>query len=620
MKKAITILTISLLMIIGISLTAGDGLHYYEESLPIGLTPEEKENLDKIGEGHIRTAPPPPPIRNCAEWEPSEGVIIRYPLGISYAVVKEMAEDVMVTTIVSSTYYMNQAINNYTAQGVNMSNVRFLIAATDSWWTRDYGPWFIFDGTDSLGIVDHIYNRPRPYDDQIPWIYGDTFDLEVYGMDVVHTGGNHMSDGLGMSMSTRLVYNENSGLTHAEVDSIMLAFLGNDYTVLEYIESGGIHHIDCWAKFLSPTTILVKDVPPSDYSYALLNARAEYLSQQISAWGEPYTVVRVYCPYGTAYTNSLILNNKVLVPTFNNSYDDDALQTYADAMPGYEIIGFDGSWYDDDALHCRAMGVPDRGMLFVHHIPLTTTGDSLNDYEVGVKIKAHSGAGLIPDSLKIFYRTKDPQFNFAYLTPTAAPDSFAGFIPAHNPGTTIEYYVQAADSSGRLETHPYIGAPGAHKFNINSAPAIISGDTIMCETSDPLAYCPEFTDPDDTLHEISYSDYPGWLSEQNDSLVGTAPASPAVDSFSVTVADPYTETTQTVTIIVFVPYVCGDVNDDGSVNILDISYLIYYLYNGGPPPVVWESGDVNASGDINILDISYLIDYLYMEGPEPICE
>jgi len=40
----------------------------------------------------------------------------------------------------------------------------------------------------------------------------------------------------------------------------MLAYLGNDYIVLDDVESGGIHHIDCWAKLLNPATILVKDV------------------------------------------------------------------------------------------------------------------------------------------------------------------------------------------------------------------------------------------------------------------------------------------------------------------------------------------------------------------------
>nr|MBN2276383.1 agmatine deiminase family protein [candidate division Zixibacteria bacterium] len=683
-----------------------------EEYLPIGLTPEEMLRLDEIGLYHIRTSPPPGPIRNCAEWEPSEGVIIRWPLGISIDIVAELSEDLMVTTLVSSTYYMNQAISSYTAGGVNMDNTQFVIASTNSIWTRDYGPWFIFDGNDSLAIVDHIYNRPRPLDDQIPWILGDEWDLEVYGMDLIHTGGNHMSDGLGRSMSTRLVYNENTDKTMAEVDSIMLAFLGNDYTVLDYIESSGIHHIDCWAKFLNPTTILVKDVPPSSSSHALLNARADYLAQQISAWEQPYTIVRVYCPSGTAYTNSIILNDKVLVPIFGDTYDDSALATYEAAMPGYEIIGFTGSWLDDDAIHCRTMGVPDRGMLFLKHTPLANTSDVVNDYEVGVKIVAHSGAGLIPDSLKLFYKTKSQIFSWTYLTPTAYPDSFIGYIPAQSAGVTISYYLQAADSSGRVETHPYIGAFWAHQFTIESAnlppqiispafdtcapspeifryiatavdpnggipeisiidfpswceiigdtleghvgcddydtsftiiasdgeladtlevtlvvdhsnigPEIISpGDTIMTPCLSPFTYYPDINDPDDSQHSIIYEIYPSWCQVVNDSLVGTTPSEETAESVTVIVGDFCRADTLSFIVAAYNVFICGDADGSGAINILDVTFLINYLYKDGPSPSPVEAADVNKSGAVNILDVTYLINYLYKDGPEPDCQ
>lgn len=63
----------------------------------------------------------------------------------------------------------------------------------------------------------------------------------------------------------------------------------------------------------------------------------------------------------------------------------------------------------------------------------------------------------------------------------------------------------------------------------------------------------------------------------------------------------------------------GDANYDGIVNILDITYLISYLYKGGPPPLCMYHGDANGDCLINILDITYLISYLYKGGPPPIC-
>ncbi len=66
-------------------------------------------------------------------------------------------------------------------------------------------------------------------------------------------------------------------------------------------------------------------------------------------------------------------------------------------------------------------------------------------------------------------------------------------------------------------------------------------------------------------------------------------------------------------------WTCGDANSDGFVNILDITYLIAFLYKGGSPPDPMESADVNNTGNLNILDITYLIAYLYKSGPEPDC-
>lgn len=66
-------------------------------------------------------------------------------------------------------------------------------------------------------------------------------------------------------------------------------------------------------------------------------------------------------------------------------------------------------------------------------------------------------------------------------------------------------------------------------------------------------------------------------------------------------------------------FICGDCNSDGPINILDITFLINYLYKNGGPPAVMDGADVNSDGAINILDITYLIAFLYKDGPAPTC-
>ncbi|PKK83833.1 MAG: hypothetical protein CVT49_06770 [candidate division Zixibacteria bacterium HGW-Zixibacteria-1] len=66
-------------------------------------------------------------------------------------------------------------------------------------------------------------------------------------------------------------------------------------------------------------------------------------------------------------------------------------------------------------------------------------------------------------------------------------------------------------------------------------------------------------------------------------------------------------------------YICGDANGSATINILDVTFLINYLYKAGPPPDPQESGDANGNGSINLLDVTYLIGYLYKGGPAPMC-
>ena len=62
-------------------------------------------------------------------------------------------------------------------------------------------------------------------------------------------------------------------------------------------------------------------------------------------------------------------------------------------------------------------------------------------------------------------------------------------------------------------------------------------------------------------------------------------------------------------------FICGDVNGDlTGPDIADLTYVVDYLFAGGPPPPVMEAADVNASGDLNIEDLTYFVDFLFNSG------
>ncbi len=446
--------------------------------LPIGLSAEELEMLDRIGERHRSTPPAVGPVRQPGEFEPMTGVIVRYPWGNPTNLLAEYSEDVTLWVIVEDTGDQNAATSSLTSAGANMDHVDWIFAPTNSIWTRDYGPWFLIDGNGDQGINDHIYNRPRPQDDLIPGVIGSDWGIPVYGMDIETAGGNYMCDGRGIAMSTRLTLDENPGLTTAEIDSMLNAYVGiEQYHPLPYIESGGIHHIDCWAKFLSPEKILLKEVPVGHTSYAALESNFAYLSSISNSYGRPYEIVRVYTPNNEPYTNSIIINDKVFVPQYGTAWDDDALLTYRDAMPGYEVLGYTGAWLSDDAIHCRAMGVTDRYMLYIDHVPLPDTPDPVGDYRVHADITDGSETGLKADSLLVYWKTVgSPSFTASVMTEATRAGSYYADIPGQSVGSEIAYYLYAVDNSGRREAHPYVAPGDVHTFEIvvDTEPPVIT--------------------------------------------------------------------------------------------------------------------------------------------------
>jgi agmatine/peptidylarginine deiminase len=428
----------------------------------------------------LENIPPGGPIRNCAEWEPTSGVMIRYPLGLPYSLLRDMDDQVKLHVIVSSGYQAS-AQSNLTANGVDMDQVEFLVRNNDSIWTRDYGPWFIFYGTGELGIVNHTYNRPyRPNDNMIPFYFGLQQGIPVFNHAMYHTGGNYMTDGSHISSSTMLVYNEAAsvnGMTSAEVDALMEDYYGVEtYSVLNYIESGGIHHIDTWAKFLDEETVLVKDVWPTHHTYAALNQRATLLASLTSSTGRPYQVHRVYCynysgGQPASYTNSLILNDHIYVPFFgNSSYDQAALEAYRAAAPGYEVSGYYYSGFiSDDALHCRAKGMMDEGMLRVGHVPVRENRQG--PVTIEAEIVAHSGEAVTEAA--VHYRHDEGDWLILPLAQVQAA-AYQVDIPFPAQESLCQYYISVTDASGRTEgmprTQPLASYEFLHAPDLSAAP------------------------------------------------------------------------------------------------------------------------------------------------------
>ena len=472
MKKALSIFTL-LLLIATVSLQAQDKKpdwqrwHYLSE--------EEMYDTSR-GMNFVETNPPAGEPRFVAEFEPMQGVMIRYPLGIPTSLVVQLADNCQVYCIVSNSQ-QSQAQSSFQSAGVNMDHVTFVNAQTDSYWVRDYGPWYIFEDRNPA-IVDNVYNRPRPYDDEISGVFATFWDIPMYGMNLEHTGGNMMEDGRGHGVSDNLVLQENSN-NETNVRNKMRDYLGIDpYHITIDPQGDYIAHVDCWGKYLAPDKILIARLPQNNSHYADYEEVANYFATTNCCWGYPYHVYRVDEPGGSTlapYTNSLILNKTVYVPLgSNNTYNNNALAVYQEAMPGYNIVGvnynsYTGGWQNTDALHCRTRGVMDFNMLFVDHREVIFGERAWQDsIPVVSKFIAYSGANLKQDSLLVYYSIDNGAYQVAHMTATGNPDEYVGYIKGYQGESQIDYYVFGADESGHRYTQPVFADLDPHHFTMEA--------------------------------------------------------------------------------------------------------------------------------------------------------
>jgi agmatine deiminase len=449
-----------------------------ETLLPRWMTPEESLRVDEIGKGHTVTTPPGGWVETAGEFEQLRGVFVTWIYGsytsIFREIVREAGEVSKVYIIVGSSSEQNNISNYLQANGIPLDSILFYVWPRNSIWVRDYGPWFMRKEDNTEGIIDFIYNRPRPMDDTIPWRIGQTWGLGVYGSPLEHAGGNFMVDGLGTGFASTLIYEENPQFTPAQIESLMLAYSGlEQFIVLPRINLEYTGHIDLWTKILNDTLVMVGEYATGHPNYTILNQNADSISNCRNREGFPYHIVRIPMPWSTSsappsYLNSLIVNNKVLVPIYGLSEDSTALSIYQQVLPEYEIIGIDCSSMSGSggAIHCITMQAPSAHYIHIQHYPLVDVADTLNAYRVRARITTSSD--LVVDSTMICYKINSGPYSSTPLVPVVDTTGlFAGYIPPQVMGDTVTYYISTLNNDGIRRTSPRHVPPQAYSFVIS---------------------------------------------------------------------------------------------------------------------------------------------------------
>ena len=354
--------------------------HLCSQNLPRNLTGEEQSRLHEIGINRTITDPPDSIVYTPAEFDSVTGVIFAweaYPTLLT-DLIKEVAEDDTAWVVVDNTSEQNSVSNTLSNANVNMDRVVFQVIETNSVWVRDYGPWWIIEPENSLAIIDLVYNRPRPLDDTYPESAAGYFDINYYGLGLIEAGGNMLLDGQGSVIVSNVIFDGSQGfdpnLTQEQLEQYFLDYFGvHKVIVTPHLINDGTGHIDMFVKLINDTTVIVGEYENQSAGYPgnydICNQVASQLANETNGAGRPFNIVRMPMPpynNGITYTyiNSLIVNNKVLVPIYGLSTefanDDSVLALYETFMPGVEAIGFDCNQIipANGAIHCIAMKVP----------------------------------------------------------------------------------------------------------------------------------------------------------------------------------------------------------------------------------------------------------------------
>lgn len=483
MKKLL--LTFSSLILIAPMAIAQD------EVLPKGYSASELQLLQQMkGEPVVQpfqygfTTPPSSPVRNAAEWEEMSAVAITW---TSYTtmlkdIVKAAQKECQVIIICSDS---NSVRSYLTSNSVPLTNIRCVIAPFNSVWIRDYGPNTCYtNDVDQLILVDWIYNRTtRPKDDTVPSGIARAMNLPIYlttqsPNNLMHTGGNFMSDGLGTAFSSKLVLQENPSKTEAQVNSIHNSFMGiSKYIKMDVLPYDGIHHIDMHIKLLNEETLLVGQYPTGVSDGPQIEANLQYvLSNFNTPFGTPYKVIRIPMPpeqsggwpnqggsYLT-YANATILNKTVMVPQYYQQYDTTALRIWKQAMPGYTVVGINSnaSIPASGSIHCITHEIGAHNPLFISHQGLPNTGNCTSPYSVTARIQHKSGIS----SAKVWWTTDTTQaYQSVNMTNTSSYNWQAN-IPALTSSGTIFYYIEATSVSGKTMKRPMPAPKGQYSFKV----------------------------------------------------------------------------------------------------------------------------------------------------------
>ena len=301
-------------------------------------------------------------------------LLLRFP-DLFADIARAVGDRVAIIALVNDDEEIDLAETLLANRNLKQVRLRFVRIRHNTIWARDYGP-IVIEGNGRSWLVDAAYSElNRAEDDQVPSMLGQSMRLPVLHTPLLLDGGNLLSNGRGLCITTtRILANSGGRQTEEEVRHWMAQCYGAAETLLlEPLAGEPTGHVDMFASFTSPGTVVVGWYDPlaDPENSAILNRNAERLAR-LHMNGLPMDVQRIPMPphegVWRTYANVVFANGTLLVPTYADKDPEGrqaALATYSRLLPGWNVAGVEASDIAEfgGALHCVILNLGPLGRI-----------------------------------------------------------------------------------------------------------------------------------------------------------------------------------------------------------------------------------------------------------------
>ncbi|MEQ8854715.1 agmatine deiminase family protein [Gimesia sp.] len=316
-----------------------------------------------------------------AEWEPHQATLLCFPHNgndwpgkyevIQWAfieIIRKVVEYERVLLVVKNEALQQKVAAMLQQAHANTKQVKYILQNTNRSWMRDSGPIVVQRSDGKREALQFRFNGWAKYpnhrlDWQIPSAVAQSLKLPLTevtyeGRPVVLEGGAIEVNGRGTLITTeeclldQKTQVRNPSFSKEDYAAVFAEYLGvsNVIWLGDGIEGDDTHgHVDDICRFVNPTTVVACVEPnKKDVNHRRLAQNRERLKSARLEDGSKLKVVEMPMPgrldfedlrLPASYVNFLVTNGCVLMPTFNDPNDVQALGILSELYPDRQVIG-----------------------------------------------------------------------------------------------------------------------------------------------------------------------------------------------------------------------------------------------------------------------------------------